>query len=47
MELGLSTSILGLHALPDGLAVLAAHGVPWVEIHGYVPEEFDFGDRDR
>jgi sugar phosphate isomerase/epimerase len=45
MELGLSTSILGLRALPDGFAVLAAYGVPWVEIHGYVPEEFDFGDR--
>ena len=45
MELGLSTSILGLRALPDGLAVLGACGVPWVEIHGYVREEFDFGDR--
>jgi sugar phosphate isomerase/epimerase len=45
MELGLSTSILGLRALPDGLAVLGACGVPWIEIHGYAPEEFDFADR--
>ena len=45
MEMGLSTSILGAGAIPDGLAVLAAHGVPWVEIHGYMREEFDFGDR--
>ena len=44
MELGLSTSLLGLRALPDGLAVFGALGVPWVEIHGYMPEEFDFGD---
>ena len=45
MELGLSTSVLGLRALPDGLAVFAAHGVSWVEIHGYEREEFDFSDR--
>jgi sugar phosphate isomerase/epimerase len=44
MEFGLSTSILGRRAIPEGLATLAAHGVPWVEIHGYMPEEFDFGD---
>jgi len=45
MELGLSTSVLGLRAVPDGLAAFAAHGVPWVEIHGYEREEFDFSDR--
>ncbi len=46
MELGLSTSMLGRHALPDRLAILAAHGVPWVEIHGYAREEFDYFDGD-
>ena len=44
MELGLSTSVLGLRALPEGLAVFGALGIPWVEIHGYMPEEFDFSD---
>lgn len=44
MELGLSTSMLGRHALPDRLAVLGSHGVPWVEIHGYAREEFDYFD---
>lgn len=44
MELGLSTSVLGVRALPDRLKILAAHGVSWVEIHGYTPEDFDFGD---
>ncbi|TMI90240.1 MAG: sugar phosphate isomerase/epimerase [Bacillati bacterium ANGP1] len=44
MELGLSTSLLGPGALPEGLAVFGAAGVPWVEIHGYMPEEFDFSD---
>lgn len=44
MELGLSTSMLGRHALPDRLAILAAPGVPWVEIHGYAREEFDYFD---
>src|SRR5579864_3700611 len=44
MELGLSTSVLGPRALPDGLATFAAHGVSWVEIHGYEREEFDFSD---
>ncbi len=44
MELGLSTSMLGRHALPDRLAILAAHGVAWVEIHGYAREEFDYFD---
>jgi len=46
MELGLSTSMLGRHALPDRLAILAAHDVPWVEIHGYAREEFDYFDWD-
>jgi hypothetical protein len=45
MELGLSTSVLGVRALPDRLKILAAHGVSWVEVHGYTPEDFDFGDR--
>ncbi len=45
MELGLSTSILGPRALPEGLAILADHRIPWVEIHGYELEEFDFTDR--
>ncbi len=44
MELGLSTSILGPGTIPDGLAILAAHAVRWVEIHGYMREEFDFSD---
>jgi len=44
MELGLSTSVLGMAALPDGLAAFAGHGVSWVEIHGYEREEFDFSD---
>lgn len=45
MDLGLSTSMIPLHGLPDGLALLAAAGPLWVEIHGYTREEFDFGDR--
>lgn len=44
MELGLSTSVLGVHALPDRLSLLAEHGMPWVEIHGWAREEFDFDD---
>lgn len=44
MELGFSTSILGQRAIPDRLAILATHDVSWVEIHGYMPEEFDFSD---
>jgi sugar phosphate isomerase/epimerase len=44
MELGFSTSILGQRAIPDGLAILAAHDIAWVEIHGYMQEEFDFSD---
>jgi sugar phosphate isomerase/epimerase len=44
MEVGLSTSILGPGALPDGLAVFAEHGVRWVEIHGYTLEEFDYAN---
>lgn len=47
MHLGLSTSVLGLRALPEGLALLAecrTDGAPWVEIHGYVTEEFDYAD---
>ena len=31
--------------MPDGLAIFAAHGIPWAEIHGYSAEEFDFSDR--
>jgi sugar phosphate isomerase/epimerase len=45
VDLGLSTSMLPRHALPDGVAVLAAAGPLWIEIHGYTREEFDFGDR--
>ncbi len=44
MEFGLSTSVLGVRAMPGCLAILAEHGVRWVEIHGYTPEEFDFGN---
>jgi sugar phosphate isomerase/epimerase len=44
MALGLSTSILGPGALPQGLAALAATGGRWIEIHGYAREEFDYGD---
>jgi len=46
MELGLSTSMLGRYALPEQLAILGAEGIPWVEIHGYAREEFDYFDRD-
>ena len=46
MELGLSTSMPGRHALPDRLAIVGALGIPWVEIHGYAREEFDYADRD-
>lgn len=45
MEAGLSTSILGPGMLPRGLEVFAGCDVPWVEIHGYTPEEFDYADR--
>jgi sugar phosphate isomerase/epimerase len=45
VDLGLSTSILPQRDLPDGLALLAAAGPIWIEIHGYTREEFDFGDR--
>lgn len=45
MKLGLSTSILGLHALPERLGIFAEHGVTLVEIHGYTLGEFDFSDR--
>ncbi len=45
MELGLSTSMLGRHALPERLDILAEEGIPWVEIHGYAREEFDYFDR--
>lgn len=44
MELGLSTSLLPQHALPKDLALLTMAGQPWIEIHGYTPDEFDFGD---
>jgi len=44
MELGLSTSALGLHALPERLGIFAEAGVTLVEIHGYTLDEFDFGD---
>lgn len=45
MDLGLSTSMLPPGGLTDGLPLLAAAGVRWIEIHGYFKEEFDFGDR--
>ena len=45
MDLGLSTSMIPQNGFPDGLALLAAAGPVWLEIHGYTWEEFDFGDR--
>ncbi len=44
MELGLSTSALGLHALPERLGIFAEAGVTLLEIHRYTLDEFDFGD---
>lgn len=45
LALGLSTSILPRHALPDGLSYLANPSIPWIEINGYRPETFDFGNQ--
>lgn len=46
MDLGLSTSMLGVGALPHRLAIFSAYEIPWIEIHGYAREEFDYANGD-
>lgn len=45
LPLGLSTSILPPRALPEGLRYLGDASIPWIEIHGYNRDEFDFGNQ--